>query len=462
VALRLPNTPVFIAAWLAIQKIGAVGVATMPMLRARELGYLVNDCGVAVFLCAHELMDELAKARIRFAHSVIVIETDSRVKSENADYSLDDLLLHSSSELAAHATGRDDISLIAYTSGSTGEPKGTIHTPADILASSDGYAKTVLEPTRTDVFGGHPTMAFTFGLGGLLIFPFRFGATTALIDRYSPEMLLSSVAKRRVTLLFCAATSYRMLLQDPHLEEKYDLSSIRLCVSAGETLPESVYREWYRRTGIEILDGIGATEMFHVFISSRAGNVRPGATGLPVPGYEAQVVDDQLREVARGAPGLLAVRGPTGCRYWGKPDRQREYVRNGWNLTGDIYVQDEDGYFWYQCRNDDLIVCGGYNVAGPEVERVLLEHPAVLETAVVASPDPDRGFVPKAFVVLTPGMEGSEELGKALQDYVKRELAPYKYPREVEFITALPKTETGKIRRVELRDLERQRKTVVV
>jgi 2-aminobenzoate-CoA ligase len=202
--------------------------------------------------------------------------------------------------------------------------------------------------------------------------------------------------------------------------------------------------------------------MFHVFISSRAGNVRPGATGLPVPGYEAQVVDDQLREVARGAPGLLAVRGPTGCRYWGKPDRQREYVRNGWNLTGDIYVQDEDGYFWYQCRNDDLIVCGGYNVAGPEVERVLLEHPAVLETAVVASPDPDRGFVPKAFVVLTPGMEGSEELGKALQDYVKRELAPYKYPREIEFITALPKTETGKIRRVELRDLERQRKTVVV
>jgi len=234
-----------------------------------------------------------------------------------------------------------------------------------------------------------------------------------------------------------------------------------LCVSAGETLPATVFEEWRDRTGIEILDGIGATEMFHIFISSRPGAVRPGATGLPVDGYEAKVVDESFHEVPRGTPGFVAVRGPTGCRYWGKPDRQREYVRHGWNVTGDVYMEDADGYFWYQCRNDDLIVCGGYNIAGPEVESVLLEHAAVLESAVVASPDPVRGFVPKAFVVLKPGSQGGPGLVADLQEHVKRELAPYKYPREIEFVAALPRTETGKIRRVELRDRERQRKTTV-
>jgi 2-aminobenzoate-CoA ligase len=262
-------------------------------------------------------------------------------------------------------------------------------------------------------------------------------------------------------LLFCAATTYRLLLQDPNLERAYDLRSLRLCVSAGETLPAPVFEEWRRRTGVEILDGLGSTEMFHVFISARAGEVRPGATGTPVPGYEAKVVDDRFNDAPHGTPGLLAVKGPTGCRYWRQPDRQREYVRHGWNVTGDLYVQDDDGYFWYQCRNDDLIICGGYNIAGPEVESVLLEHPAVLEAAVVATPDRIRGFVPKAFVVLELAEHATADLASALQDHVKRELAPYKYPREIEFVSALPKTETGKIRRVELRDRERQRKAAV-
>ena len=445
VAMRFLNGVPFVSTWLAVQKIGAVGVATMPMLRARELTYIVNDSETSVVVCQRDLIDEIDRARPAFDRRVAVVDEES-LSADGAE------------RLDAEPVGRDDVVLIAYTSGSTGVPKGTTHTPAGILASADSYGRHVLESGSDDVFGGHPTLAFTFGLGGLLVFPFRVGACTSLIDRFSPETLLARIAADRITLLFCAATTYRLLLQDPDLERRHDLRSLRLCVSAGEPLPAAVYEEWRRRTGVEILDGIGSTEMFHIFISGRAGYVRAGSTGTPVPGYEARVVDEQLGEVARGTPGLLAVRGPTGCRYWRKPDRQREYVRGGWNITGDVYRQDEDGYFWYQCRNDDLIICGGYNIAGPEVENVLLEHDAVLEAAVVASPDPLRQQVPKAFVVLKPGLASSAALVTALQDHVKRELAPYKYPREIEFIDALPRTETGKIRRVELREREIQRK----
>jgi 2-aminobenzoate-CoA ligase len=465
VAMRLPNRPVFVAAWLAVQKIGAVGVSTMPMLRARELAYIANDSGAKVFICASDLLDELMKARRTFDRNVRIVLAAHELPSPlppvpaGAEAWLDDLLFRESDTLDPHPTRRDALALIAYTSGSTGVPKGTTHCPTDILASADGYSRHILSPSRADVFSGHPTLAFTFGLGGLLVFPLRAGAITVLLDRFTPDRLLDLVGRERVTILFCAATTYRILLQDAELVRKYDFSSLRFCVSAGEPLPAQVYEEWHRRTGVKILDGIGSTEMFHIFISATPDDVRPGSTGVPVPGYQARVVDDRLNEVPRGVPGLLAVKGPTGCRYWRKPERQREYVRGGWNVTGDVYIQDADGYFWYQCRIDDMILCGGYNIAGPEVESVLLEHQAVLEAAVVASPDTVRGFIPKAVIVLKPQVEATDALVIELQEHVKRELAPYKYPREIEFADALPKTETGKIRRVELRDRERRRKS---
>jgi 2-aminobenzoate-CoA ligase len=465
VAMRFLNGPRFVATWLAVQKIGAIGVSTMPMLRARELSYILNDAEADVVVCQHDLVDELARARSAVDHPVVIVAAGRTAAisplplPDGADAWLEDLIAGGSERLDAEPVARSDVVLIAYTSGSTGVPKGATHTAADILSAADCYSDQVLAMRPDDVCGGHPTLAFTFGLGGLLVFPFRVGASTSLIERFTPATLVARVAADRVTVLFCAATTYRLLLQDPNLGRTSDLSSLRVCVSAGEPLPAAVYEEWHRRTGVEILDGIGSTEMFHIFISARQGRIRAGSTGTVVPGYEARVVDEQLHDVARGTPGLLAVRGPTGCRYWRKPDRQRDYVRGGWNITGDVYRQDDDGYFWYQCRNDDLIICGGYNIAGPEVENVLLEHEAVLEAAVVASPDPVRGAVPKAFVVLKDGIAPSAALAAALQDHVKRELAAYKYPREVEFVAALPRTETGKVRRVELRERESARKT---
>jgi 2-aminobenzoate-CoA ligase len=462
VAMRFLNTPAFAATWLAVQAIGAVGVSTMPMLRARELAYIVNDAEARVIVCQHDLIDELVRARASFDHPVVLAAAGfadlDQALPPGADVSIDRLAASAVDRLELQPVAADDLALIAYTSGSTGVPKGAAHTAAELLAAADCYSRRVLETKPDDVFGGHPTLAFTYGLGGLLVFPFREGAASSLIERFTPDTLLARVAADRVTVLFCAATTYRLLLQNREFERTHDLSSLRLCVSAGEPLPAAVYDEWRRRTGVEILDGIGSTEMFHIFLSARPGQVRAGSTGTPVPGYEARVVDEQLHEVPRTSRGLLAVRGPTGCRYWRKPDRQRDYVREGWNITGDVYVQDEDGYFWFQCRNDDLIICGGYNIAGPEVERVLAEHAAVLDAAVVASPDPVRGAIPKAFIVLKDGTAASPALAAALQEFVKRELAPYKYPRIIEFVDALPRTETGKIRRVELRERERQRK----
>ena len=457
VVMRFLNTPLFAATWLGVQRIGAIGVSTMPMLRAREIAYIVNDAAARVVICQHDLIDEVACARPAFDHRVeVVVAGEPRAGGQPAapGHSLEALAAAAPDWLDPTPVAGSDVAVIAYTSGSTGPPKGATHTPADMLASADAYARHVLDLRPDDVCGGHPTLAFTFGLGGLLVFPLRVGACASLIDRFTPDTLLARIAADRITILFCAATTYRLLLQDPDFERRHDLTSLRVCVSAGEPLPAGVYEEWRRRTGVEILDGIGSTEMFHIFLSARPGNVRAGSTGTPVPGYEARIVDEQLNDVPPGTPGLLAVRGPTGCRYWRKPERQREYVRGGWNITGDIYRQDEDGYFWYQCRNDDLIICGGYNIAGPEVEGVLGEHEAVLEAAVVAAPDALRGSIPKAFVVLKAGVAPSPALAAALQDHVKRELAPYKYPREVEFVPALPRTETGKIRRVELRERE--------
>ena len=456
VILRMSNRPEFVATWLAVQKIGAVCVSTMPMLRARELAYIIKDSEACVAVVAAHLLGEMEQAAEAAAvpPTLITAGGEDQPGLGASELTLDALLATSSDELDPHLADRDDLALIAYTSGSTGQPKGACHAPIDVLASADTYARHVLGVTRDDVCGGHPTLAFTYGLGGGLIFPFRAGASTVLLDRFTPERLLDTAARARVTLLFCGATTYKLLLQIPDLEQRFDLSSIRLCVSAGEPLPRPVYDEWVERTGIEVLDGLGTTEMFHVFISPRLDARKPGSTGKAVPGYEVRIMDEQLNEVPRGTAGLLAVRGPTGCRYWRKPERQREYVRSGWNVPNDVCVQDEEGFIWYQCRNDDLIISAGYNIAGPEVEAVLLEHPSVLEAAVVASPDPVKGQVPKAFVVVKPDATAGPDLATELQEHAKRELAAYKYPRKVEFVESLPKTETGKIRRVALRRRE--------
>lgn len=454
VLLRLPNGPEFVATWLAVQRIGAVCVATMPMLRSRELAHIVDDAEPRVAVVAASLLEELQRGCDAARTKPVLLVPGP---APAGLMSFDAATAAASDALDAVPVARDALALIAYTSGSTGRPKGTCHTPEDILASADTYAAHILRPTPDDVFGGHPTLAFTFGVGGLLVFPLRFGASTVLYPVAGPEPILESVQKARVTLLFCAATTYRLMLNLPDFERRFDLSSLRYCISAGETLPGPIYEQWKARTGIDILDGLGSTEMFHIFVSSRPDAIKPGATGLPVPGYEVRVVDDHMQTVADGTPGLLAVRGPTGCKYWRNPDRQRDYVRDGWNVPGDVYVRDGDGYFWYQCRNDDLIVSAGYNIAPPELEAVIGEHPAVAEVAVVGVPDTVRGEVPKAFIVLKPGAQASDALADGIKDHVKREIAPYKYPRQVEFLDALPKTETGKIRRVELRQRERAR-----
>src|SRR5262245_28186972 len=442
VLLRLPNVPEFTVSWLACQKLGLITVGTMPMLRARELAYIAGDAGVRAAIVWGGLRDELEQARPQVPSlETLIVAGEPRA----GDVTLASLMTGQPERFTAVDTDRDDVAMIAYTSGSTGIPKGCVHVHRDIVASADAYARHVLAPSEDDRFGGHPTLAFTFGTGGLLVFPFRFGASTVLSPPFTPESMLETLARQRVTLAFCAPTSYRLMLGVEDMARRFDLGALRLGVSAAEPLPAATWEQWRKVTGVELLDGIGSTEMFHIFVSSVPGRVKPGATGVPVPGYDCRVVDEQGRDVDPGEPGLIAIKGPTGCKYWRQPDRQAEYVRfGGWNVTGDVYVQDAEGYFTYQCRSDDMIVSAGYKIPGPEVEQVLDQHPAVAESAVVAAPDRTRGFVAKAFVVLRGPHRASAELAGELQDHVKRELAPYKYPRAVEFVERLPRTETGK------------------
>jgi 2-aminobenzoate-CoA ligase len=342
------------------------------------------------------------------------------------------------------------VAIIAFTSGTTGEAKGTMHTHRDLLAVCDCFPKHVLRPREDDLFCGSPPFAFTFGLGGLLLFPMRIGASTLLLEQATPPLLLAAMAEHRATICFTAPTAYRAMLSGL---AGVDLPALRACVSAGETLPAATFEAWEQATGLRIIDGIGSTEMLHIFISAAGDEIRPGSTGRAVPGYVARIVDEAGTELPAGAVGRLAVRGPTGCRYLADPERQRAYVQDGWNLTGDAYIRDDDGYFWYQARADDMIISSGYNIAGPEVENVLLEHPAVRECGVVGVPDDERGQAVKAFVVLAEGHEPSDALAAELQEHVKREIAPYKYPRRIAFLDALPRTQTGKLQRFRLREL---------
>lgn len=446
VLLRSANNPAMVAVWLAVTKAGGVAVNTMPMLRAIELGAIVDIAEVGLALCDTRLMDELVACakNSRFLKKVIGFDGTA-----NHDAELDRLALEKSVHFDAVPTGRDDVALMGFTSGTTGKPKATMHFHRDLLIVADGYAKEVLRVTPEDVFVGSPPLAFTFGLGGLAVFPLRFGACAVLLENASPPNLIEIIQKYKATVCFTAPTAYRVMLRA--MDGGADLSSLRAAVSAGETLPAPVYEEWLAKTGKPMLDGIGSTELLHIFITNRFGDSHPGVTGKPVTGYEAKVVDDEGREVPRGTMGRLAVRGPTGCRYL-NDERQKKYVQDGWNITGDTFIQDEAGYFRFAARNDDMIISAGYNIAGPEVEAVLLRHPAVKECAVVGKPDAERGAIVCAHVVLSESEVPSDAMVLTLQDYVKATIAPYKYPRKIIFTKELPKTATGKIQRFRLRD----------
>jgi len=445
ILVRSANNPAMVACWLAATKAGAVVVNTMPMLRAGELAKIVDKAEIALALCDTRLMDELvtcAKSS-RFLKKVIGFDGTA-----NHDAELDRIALSKSVRFEAVGTSRDDVALLGFTSGTTGEPKAAMHFHRDLLMIADGYAKEILNVTPDDVFVGSPPLAFTFGLGGLAIFPLRFGATATLLENASPANMIEIIETYRATISFTAPTAYRAMLAA--MDGGADLSSLRIAVSAGETLPAPVFNDWMKKTGKPILDGIGSTELLHIFISNRIGDCAPGCTGKPVAGYEAMVVDSAMKEKPRGEVGLLAVRGPTGCRYLADA-RQKSYVRDGWNLTGDSFIQDADGYFHFAARSDDMIISSGYNIAGPEVEAALLSHPDVKECAVIGIPDEERGQIVQAHVVLQAGIAADGETARQLQDYVKATIAPYKYPRSVKFTDALPKTATGKIQRFRLR-----------
>lgn len=445
VLIRSANNPAMVACWLAATKVGAVVVNTMPMLRAGELGQIVDKGEISHALCDTRLMDELVTCAKTSAYLTSVVGFDG---TSNHDAELDRLALEKPVRYQAVETGRDDVALLGFTSGTTGAPKATMHFHRDLLIIADGYAREVLDVQPEDVFVGSPPLAFTFGLGGLAIFPLRFGAAATLLENASPPNLIEIIEKYRATVCFTAPTAYRVMLQA--MEEGADLSSLRAAVSAGETLPSPVYDDWMAKTGKPMLDGIGATEMLHIFITNRFSDHRPACTGKPVRGYQLRILDAEGREAPRGQVGRLAVKGPTGCRYLADA-RQADYVQDGWNVTGDSFMMDEAGYLHFAARNDDMIVSAGYNIAGPEVEAALLSHEAVAECAVIAAPSEARGSIVEAHVVLASGHVPSPALVTLLQDHVKASIAPFKYPRSVVFTEGLPKTETGKIQRFRLK-----------
>ncbi len=440
VLLRGPNNPWLVATWLAVLKAGGVAVTTMPLLRPGEIAALVEITAPDLAVCDHRFTEDLARA---------APVPPTLVYGGEGPGDLTERCATRFAAFPAVDTAADDVALLAPTSGTTGRPKATMHFHRDVLANADTFSAYVVRPEPDDVFTGTPPIGFTFGLGGLVVFPLRAGASSLLLERAPAVELADAIAARGVTVLFTAPTAYRAMLA---AGKAGALTGLRRCVSAGEHLPRTVWESFHQATGIRIIDGIGATEMLHVFVSAADDDIRPGATGRVVPGYRAAVLDALGEPVADGTPGRLAVTGPTGCRYL-SGDRQESYVQDGWNITGDTYVRDADGYYWFQARSDDMIISAGYNIAGPEVEQALLGHPDVVETAVVAAPDADRGAIAAAFVVLRDGVPGDAAKAVELQEFAKRSIAPYKYPRRVEFVDALPKTNSGKIQRYRLRRL---------
>ena len=445
ILLRAPNGPMHAACWFAVIKAGAIAVGTMPLLRAKELADIVTKAQVSHALCDHRLAAELDAARPNCPslRTVCLFGSD-------APGSLDARAATKPATFDNVDTAAEDTALIAFTSGTTGKPKGTMHFHRDVMAACDCWPRSTLRASSADVFVGSPPLAFTFGLGGLLLFPLSIGAAALLVEKPSPDALLPLIAKHRATVLVTAPTSYRAMAAEA---ARYDLTSLRKCVSAGEALPAATRRMWKDATGIEIIDGIGSTEMLHIFISHDEAHAKPGATGRPIPGYLASVMDPSGEPLPPGNVGLLAVKGPTGCRYLAD-ERQATYVKGGWNYTGDAYLVDADGDYIYQARSDDMIVSAGYNIAGPDVESALLLHPDVAECGVVGVADDMRGQIVKAFVVLKPGVAPGETTTRALQDHVKQTIAPYKYPRAIEYLETLPRTETGKLQRAKLRQRE--------
>ncbi|WP_247307455.1 AMP-binding protein [Ralstonia pseudosolanacearum] len=443
VLLRAPNNPMLAACWFAVMKVGAIAVTTMPLLRAKELGQILAKGEIGFALCDARLADEL-----RAAADQVALPVRIRCFNDASPDGLEAAMARQPATFTNVDTAADDTCLLAFTSGTTGVPKATMHFHRDVMAICACWPPHVLRPRSDDIFIGSPPMAFTFGLGGLLLFPMSVGASTVLLEKASPNDLVDGIRAFGATVLFTAPTTYRSIAARG---DELRATPLRRCVSAGEALPAATRALWKQSTGIELIDGIGATEMLHIFISAADGDVRPGATGKPVPGYVARVVDEHGNTVPPGTVGRLAVQGPTGCRYLAD-ERQRNYVKDGWNLTGDAYVMDADGYFHYHSRTDDMIVSSGYNIASPEVEDALMQHPAVAECGVIGVPDAERGQIVKAFVVLQPGHEPGPAMVKALQDFVKQTVAPYKYPRAIEFCTSLPRSEVGKLLRYRLRE----------
>jgi len=443
VLLRGANVPFLVAAWLATIRAGAIAVTTMPMLRAKELTQIATKAEIDHAICDARLVGDLEQAGRESGRLRQVLTW--------GDGRLERAMRAQAEDFQPVATASDDTCLIAFTSGTTGAPKATMHFHRDVLAMADIVGGHLLGAGPEDLFTGSPPLGFTFGLGALLVFPLRFRGATALVEQPTPEALLACVARERATCLFSAPTMFRAAAG---LARTHDLSSLTRAVSAGESLPRSTSDRWHAATGLRLIDGLGATELIHIFISAKGPEIRPGATGRPLPGYEVVILDEAGQPVPHGETGRLAVRGPTGCRYL-DDSRQREYVVDGWNVTGDRYRVDDDGYFWFQGRADDMIVSSGYNIAGPEIESVLIAHPAVREVAVVGAPDEERGQIVRAFVVLQAGYTAGPDLGRMLQDFVKASVAPYKYPRAIDFVDQLPKTPTGKVQRTVLRERPR-------